>query len=214
MKRVPFISTVLWALLVCFAPIAASGQGPDYASLKVGAYLPESDDLKDFDESFYGEIGFGHHYSPNFVVELGAAYFETDGSITGNNASLGNFVIDDKISAIPITVIGKGVVRTGRVEFFGEVGGGVYFAEEKVSLSSSTLGNQSLKDDDVAFGLILGAGANVDISPKTYIGLEGRYFLSEAKFGAAVQGIPVLTKTDLDGFTITLVISNRFRFSE
>ncbi len=213
MKRLIFIFLVFGALSVSFVPTLALGQeNQDYASLKLGIYSPQSDDLEDFDQGFNGELGFGHYLTKNFAAEFGLGYFQTDATFTKTDATLGSFVAKNEITVIPITLTGKGIYPVGKLELFLAAGVGIYYAESEFDLSSNALGNISLTEYDTVFGYHVGVGANISITPKTDLGFELKYLSAEADFTTAIQGVPLRLGDDLEGFTITLTLTNRFDF--
>ncbi len=213
LKRIVFILVFWGALSVSFVPALALGQEyQDYASLKLGIYSPQSEDLEDFDQGFNGEIGFGHYLTKNFAAEFGLGFFQTDATFTKTDATLGSFVAKNEITVIPITLTGKGIYPVGKLELFLAAGVGFYYAESEFDLSSTVLGNTSLTQYDTVFGYHIGFGANFKMTSKTDIGFELKYLNAKADFTAAIQGVPLSLGDDLEGFTITITLTNRFDF--
>jgi opacity protein-like surface antigen len=213
MKYFAFIVLIMGGLYVLLSPTVAISQESDaYATLKLGVYVPQSDDLEGFNEGFNGEIEFGHYYSPFFAVALNIGYFQTDATSSGTDALLGSFVLREEIAVTPITLTGRGIYPVGKFEFFAEVGGGIYYTKGKFDISSSAKGDILLIEYDTEFGYFVGAGVSVDITPKTVLGIECKYFFATAGFGAAVDGEPIRLDTDLDGLLITVTLANRFDF--
>lgn len=195
MKLRAFAISALCVAVVLLLPFSAIGADTvNYFSVKAGAYSPQSDDLDEFDTGFNGEIAIGHYFNPNFAFELGVGHFKTE-------ASFPEFGERDEIKAVPVTLTAKAIYPVNGLEMFGEAGVGVYFATGE---SNFTYGGARyhFDDDDTAFGFHLGLGANFDITPNIFLGVEGRYLWAEAEFG----GI----NSDLDGYIITGTLGFRF----
>jgi opacity protein-like surface antigen len=180
----------------------------NYVALKGGFYSPESDDLEEFDRGLSGEIAIGHYCNPNFALEVGVGYFETDATFQAVDPMLGIYREQDEITVTPVTLTGKAVNPMDKVELFGEVGVGFYFVSGEADASWTGLGGGSihLDDDDTVFGFHLGLGANFDIAENLFLGLEGKYLWAEAEFEA--YGFTL--EADLDGFIITAILGFRY----
>jgi len=182
--------------LVFILPISSTGQEKrDYITAKGGVYSPTGgiDDLN-FDTGFNGEVAWGHYFSPNLAIEVGAGYFETD-----------------DIRVIPFLATGKAIYPTGNWELFAEVGVGAYFAKFKGNLNDPALGTIYFNDDDTVFGLTLGFGVNYNITEEFFLGIGGKYLVtSDAEFGSAPPSAPARLETDLDGYIVTGVFGFRF----
>jgi len=213
MKHTGLTILTMSILLILFFPFAAMGgavENPNYFTLKAGIYSPQSDDLEDFDTGFNGEISYGRYFHPNFALELGIGYFETEGTSSGFYPILGGWREKDEITAIPLTLTAKGIYPTQYVDLFGGVGIGLYFASGEADLSTTALGPLSFDDDDTVFGFHLGLGANFNITERLFVGVEGKYLWAEAEFEDTVFGIPVELDADLEGFTVTGNVGFRF----
>lgn len=182
----------------------------NYFTFKGGIYSPESDDLEDFDTRFGGEIAFGHYFHPNFALELGIGYFETEGTLNGFDPILGKWSEKDEITAVPLTLTAKGVLPLRNVDLFAAAGIGVYFVQFESDISTSTFGAFSFDDDDTVFGFNLGLGTNFYITQNVFFRIEGKYLWAEAEFEESFLGIPIEFEVDLDGFIVTG--STGFRF--
>jgi outer membrane protein W len=182
--------------LVFLLPISSIGQEKrDYIIGKGGVYSPTGglDDLN-FGSAFDGEIAWGHYFSPNLALELGAGYFESD-----------------DIGVVPFLATGKAIYPTGSWEFFSEVGVGAYFANFKGNLNDPALGTIGFDDNATVFGLTLGFGVNYKITEAFFLGIGGKYLLtSDAEFGGVTTSGPASLETDLDGYIITGVFGFRF----
>lgn len=187
---------VLTITLVFLLPISATGQERrDYIIAKGGIYSPTGglDDLN-FGAGFNGEIAWGHYFSPNFALEIGAGYFESD-----------------DVRVVPFVATGKAIYPTGNWELFAEVGVGAYFAKFKGTLSDPALGNLAINDESVVFGVDLGLGVNYNITEEFFLGIEGKYLLTaDADFSGSPTGGPGKLETDLNGVIVTAVFGFRF----
>jgi opacity protein-like surface antigen len=192
MNRSIFLVVTVCFLFVAFAPLtsyAGDTKGP-YIVVKPGAYFPTGD-LEDrgFDNSFSGELAIGTYYTPNIILESGVGYFETKASTD---------TTDDKVWVIPVTATCKGVIPLKMAELTAGGGVGVYFAN--ATASGAGFSNDA---HSVALGLHVVAGVNVDISPRVFLGAEGKYIFTT---GAHFFG----EKVNLDGFTVSGVAGYRF----
>ena len=187
---------VLTMTLVFLLPISATGQEKrDYVIAKGGVYSPTGglDDLN-FGAGFNGEVAWGHYFSPNFALEIGAGYFESD-----------------DMRVVPFLATGKALYPTGNWELFAEVGVGAYFVKFDGRLNDPVVGVIVFDDDDAVFGLSLGFGVNYNITEEFFLGIEGKYLLtSDAEFGGSATSGPASLETELDGYIVTAVFGFRF----
>ena len=184
MKKIALFSVML--LLIGVSVFAEPL--PYYGVAKLGGYMPEANDVKDFDTAFYGEIAVGYHFHKNFAGEFGVGY-------TKSSADRNNFNAD--LTVIPMTVALKGGLPMGVFEPYALAGIGAYYVEAK---GSNRFG--SFNTDDTAFGYFLGLGANFNLTKEVFIGLEGKYFWVEPNLEGGDQKI--------DGSTLTANIGLRF----
>jgi len=149
---------------------------PNYAVLKLGGFFPLSHEIENFDDAVYGEVGLGHYINRNFAVELGVGYTkpEASASVPGSSASF-------DLTIIPVTLGLRGSIPAGAFEPFATAGLGAYYVEAEASVSGPGFSG-SLSEDDTTFGFYFGLGANFNVTPNAYIGLEGRYFWTEPSF--------------------------------
>lgn len=194
MRKIALFSVLI--LLVSFTTFAASL--PNYAVLKLGGYFPQSDDLDEFDNSFYGEIGFGHYFNPNIAMEFGVGY--TKSSASESVPGVGSADVD--ITIVPITLGIKVLTTAENFEPYAMAGIGFYYADADATVNLSGIGSGSDSESDTVFGFYLGVGANYNFTPNTFIGLEGKYFWASPSF----EGIDV----DIDGINLTANIGYRF----
>lgn len=196
MKFRASVISILSIVFILLLPFSAAGQEKrDYIIAKGGIYSPTGglDDLN-FGTGFNGEVAWGHYFSPNFALELGGGYFESD---------------DTRV--VPLTATGKGIYPTGNWELFAEVGVGVYFAKFRGILSDPALGTVNIDEDDTVFGLTLGLGVNYNITEEFFLGIGGKYLLTtDAEFMGSATGGPVPLETDLDGYIVTAIFGFRF----
>jgi len=210
----------VWLVLIIISMVGfatgstAADRLGNYLALKGGIYSPSATfDLSNVDvettfdgdteTGFDGEIAFGHYLLPTFALELGIGYFRGKGSYE-TTATRGQVDFD----VIPVILSAKVLVPVGAVDPYGEFGIGAYFSEFNVDDSLNTF------DGTTTFGIHAGAGLNVAISPKVFIGVEARYVWAEPSFGG--QTITLndedyeLNGFELNGFTTTLVLGYCF----
>ena len=208
MERTGPLVVFLLAVVCLLLPIAVpSSFGADlgsFATLKMGIYSPQGDSFKDFDQGFNGEVSIGSYVASKFSMELGIGYLKSKGS--GVIVAPGNQVIpaDGKISVIPITVNGKYLFTRGSLEPYAEAGVGVYVADGELSG-----GGIDLSDRYTSLGIFLGLGADINLSKKLFLGVEGRYlWVGQHEF----QLGQVTRKVEINGFTATANLGYRFDF--
>lgn len=198
MKRIKISLLLLAAALLALAtPVLAA----DYVALKGGIYSPSSNyDLDNFNAGnteeldsktgFAGEIAIGHYILPIVAIELGAGYFESDGSPL---AAPG----ETKLKVVPLLATGKVFLPLGPFEPYGLFGIGAYITDLDVSGNNGTFEGST----EVTYGLHAGAGVNFNLQENLFVGLEGKYLWAEPDFGG--QHIK------LNGFVSTAVIGFR-----
>ena len=208
MKRTgPLVVFLLAAVCLLFPIAVPSSFGADlgsYVTLKTGIYSPQAAPFEDFDKGFNGEVSIGSYVASKFSMELGIGYLESKGS--GVIVAPGNQVIpaDGKISVIPITVNGKYLFSRGSLEPYAEAGVGVYVADGELSG-----GGIDLSDRYTSLGLFLGLGANINLSKKLFLGVEGRYlWVDQHEFHLG----QVTREVEIDGFTATANLGYKFDF--
>lgn len=183
MRRAAFL---IVAVLVCLVPAVALAQNPPNAvTLKAGVYVPQADEVDEFDSGFNAEISFTRYFHPNFAFELGVGYFMSEDD-PGN-----------ELTGIPITLNLKGVYPIGGVEIYALAGLGAYYV--KFENSPGTF-----DENDTVLGWQLGVGANFNITPVVFIGAEGKYFWAKPDFGFP------LGETKIDGFQATANLGYRY----
>jgi opacity protein-like surface antigen len=107
-----------------------------------------------------------------------------------------------------VIVSAKALIPAGPVDPYGELGIGAYFSEFNVD------GNLNSFDGTTTFGLHAGAGMNVNVSERVFLGLEARYVWANPSFGD--QKIKLNDKEfalngfDLNGFTTTFAVGFGF----
>lgn len=196
MKTKVFVISALSIMQLTLLPFSAWAQGQsDYFALKGGAYRPTGDlDDAGFDTGFNGEVVYGHDFAFNFGMEVGVGYFKTD-----------------DLSVPRVTLTGKWSYPVGNLAPFIAVGLGVYQANFDGILTDPILGNIRIDDDDSVFGVHLGLGANYNITDKLFLGVEGKYIVTdEVDLDGTTPGGPQRVEFDLDGFMVTGNIGFRF----
>jgi outer membrane protein W len=212
MRRKAFTTFVLSIIFIFFSSFSAMGQEkPSYITVKAGIYTP-TDDLDNFDTGFNGELSFGHYFSPNFAVEAGVGYFETEESFSGFDPRVfGFYTEDDEVTSIPITLTARWVYPAESFELYLGGGVGLYFTHFEADLESTVLGSGSFDDDDTLFGAHFLVGANVNVSEVMFVGAEGKYVWTErAEAEGTVLGLPVEIDSNVSGYTITGNVGLRF----
>jgi hypothetical protein len=166
---------VLCLVLALSFPAHSEGRNPNYIVLKGGIYSPQNNKLNNFETSYNGEFAFGHYFNKNLALEIGTGAFHTRSSknVTFEKSS-GLETLD--LYAVPLTLALKAIIPIDNFELYGIGGGGAYFSQADLRVSNSyryydydNYYNQTL------VGGFLGLGASFKITPKFFIGLEGKY---------------------------------------
>ncbi len=185
----------------------------NYLSLKAGGYSPESDELRHFDTGFNGEVAFGHYFHPNFALELGVGYFETESEHSHHDyySSYYGGSKETKIWVVPITLSLKPALQFPPFELYALGGGGLYIINiDTNGYLGGTGPYYSFSDNASVFGAHLGGGLAWNITPSVAIGLEGKYIWAEKKFERTINNTNVQVNADVQGFITTLNLSFRF----
>lgn len=184
MKR---IILLLSFTLLMLLPISALGKdNKSFFALKPGVYFFKGDLKDEHPMGFYGEIVYGYNLHPKFVLESGIGYFH-DGVSQGNDVR-GNF----------ITFAAKGVYPIKNFKPFIGGGLGIYFTQYKGKLNGVPV-----DDRDNVYGGHLLFGADYNIVSTIFIGIEGKYILTEK---AEYNGI----KANLNGLATIMRLGLRF----
>ena len=134
----------------------------NYLLLKGGTYTPQSNDMKNFDTGFNGEVVGGHFFNSFLGAELGVGYFESsDGP--------------DKLTVYPVTLAGRLRIPIPVVKPYAIAGMGAYFAKSE----RSGVGSQS--DSDTTFGYFAGAGVDFKVL-FVLLNIEAKYLWAQPSF--------------------------------
>jgi len=206
MKKTKIVSMVMAMALLGMATVASAQDtvnGPsNYVVLKGGMYSPsKSFDLDTFNggstthfdskTGFAGEVAIGHYFMPMLALELGAGYFQSQGSPAAQPGKT-------MLKVVPLIATGKVFLPIGIFEPYGLGGIGAYITDLKTSGNNGGYNGST----QVTYGLHAGAGFNINFTPTMFAGLEGKYLWAEPSFG----GKHVL----LDGFITTANLGFRF----
>ena len=207
---------MLGVTLLAPQPSGAERLG-SYLALKGGVYSPSATfdfgnvDIEttfdsDTELGIDGEIAFGHYFLPTLALELGAGFFKGKGSLKPSSLAADGHQIE--FDVIPIIVSAKALIPAGPVDPYGEVGIGAYFTTFDVSHNLNSFSGNT------TFGLHVGAGLNINITPHAFIGAEGRYVWANPSFGDQTITLNdteyALKEFELNGFTTTVVLGFSF----
>jgi hypothetical protein len=205
-----FMVVLVLPLLI---PMNVFAKSPCYLTFKPGIYSPQSSDLDGFDTGFNGEIVLGCLFHPNMALEFGIGYFNTEGEITVVGAtSVGREKFD--IDVIPVTFTLKAILPYKKWEFFGLGGVGLYIVPGGYNVGDYYYDGYYYNYDDdydVVFGGYLGGGIHYNITPRIFLGVEGKYLWTDkVDFKVGDFGVPLGVKLKMDGIIATAVIGIRF----
>ena len=197
-------------VLTFLIPINVFAKSPFYIDFKPGIYSPQSNDLDSFDTGFNGEIAFGYRFNPNIAAEFGIGYFNTHEERTFVGGTYVGEELD--IDVYPVTFTFKAILPYKKWEFFGLAGAGVYIVSGAYDVDDW---DDDYDDDDYDYdarlGGYLGAGIHYNITPRIFVGVEGKYLWTDkAKLEFEEFGAPLRVKFKMDGIIATTVIGYRF----
>ena len=203
----------LLALFGLVPPAFAAGLLDSYVQFKGGVYSPSATfNLSNvnvettFDgetqTGFSGEIAVGHYFLPTLALELGVGYFKGKGSIATTPVRPVDF------NVVPIILSARALIPAGPVNPYGELGVGAYFTSFNVT------DNLNSFSGNTTFGLHAGAGVNVNLSPRAYLGLSERYVWANPNFGNQKIRLNdteyAMNGFKLNGFTTSLALGLTF----
>jgi len=203
MKKTSILFLLLAVALIGISSTAsAEDEKPaNYVLLKAGIYSPSmSFDLNNFNggrehldskTGFAGEVAVGHYFLPILAIELGAGYFESDGSPAAQPG-------ETKLRVVPLIATGKVFLPLGIFEPYGLAGIGAYISDLEVTGTTNNFNGTT----EVTYGFHAGAGFNINFSKTMFAGLEGKYLWAEPSFGGQ--------HVKLDGFVTTADLGFRF----
>ena len=188
--------------ITSLAAAAEEEKPANYVVIKGGIYSPSSSfDLDNFNAGyrtrldsktgFAGEVAIGHYFMPMLALELGAGYFESEGSPEAQPGKT-------KLKVVPLIATAKVLLPLGMFEPYGLAGIGAYITDLKTDGNISNFQGST----EVTYGFHAGAGFNINFKNNLYAGLEGKYLWAEPSFGG--QHIK------LDGFVTTALVGFRF----
>ena len=191
---------ILSMVFALFLPLSAIAQDkPDkYIVVRMGKYSPtgELDDY-DFKGKENAEFMFGHHFSPNFVLEGGFVVFINEFKQAG---------VEVDIDGLALLLTAKGVYPMEKFEFFG--GGGIGLYQGQMDIYG--IPSFDYSEEETVFGFHIMIGASYDITQNWYLALEAKHhWTQEADYKADLPTFPGV-KMDLNGFGITFGIGWRF----
>jgi opacity protein-like surface antigen len=195
--------TLLLVLLVAAPPVTLA-LVPDpprttYVFGKIGVVIPESDDLRGYDDGFALEAGVGFRFAKHLAVEGSIGNFKMSFTQSGSDPALGSFTNTGNLNATPVLATLKLFGRSGLFELFGAAGVGVYFVSFSGTVSSGA-GASSQSDSDTRLGFHLGGGVSVFLSPQLSVGGEAKYVLAKVSLLGQTSNINSLLVTATAGY--------------
>jgi opacity protein-like surface antigen len=183
MKRLMKQAAVLLLAVPALGFAQASPEpGKAYLGARIGAVVPQAKDLDGLDSGFALEAVAGYRASEAFAAEFGVGRFAMSGSATLYDPSIASYferTLD--ISAIPITVTGKAILKADAIELFALAGGGLYLISAKITDTAAGYLPGSVTDSANGFGFHLGAGLSAAVTPRASFGVEARYVIGSVK---------------------------------
>ncbi len=215
MKSPPIgIKSIFMVVLVLtfLIPINGFAKSPFYIAFKPGIYSPQASDLDGFDNGFSGEIALGWRFNPNIAAEFGIGYFNTEGEKTVVGTT---YVYREEfdIDVFPVTFTLKAILPYKKWEFFGLAGAGVYIAYGPYDDDYDHHHYDYDYDDDddydydARLGGYLGAGIHYNVTPKIFVGVEGKYLWTDK---VKLDYEDLRLKFKMDGIIATAVFGIKF----
>ncbi len=139
-------------------------------------------------------------------------YYETDNSSKDSGyPAIGYAREKNKLAVVPFTLTVKGFYSFNKMELFGGVGGGIYFADIDGKAKISGYGDISMSDDDTVAGCHMVLGINYNITNRFFAGVEGKsVWTKSASFKDDYLGLPMSVESDLNGYSVVGVVGFRF----
>jgi outer membrane protein W len=221
-KRLSSLVLVLLCLFGVFSGVYAeqpaqqqvkAATAPDlksYFVLKAGVFYPQGD-LKDLNTGFNGEIAYGYRFHENMALELGSGYL-TAGNTYRTAIDGTGLALKERVYAIPLTLTFKGIMPVGNgFEVYGLAGGGGYYIRNHSTFTIADVGRVSTTDHSLSYGGFLGAGATYDMTREWFVGLEGKYLVTDRpKLTTNLGGEALSANFRLQGITGAANIGYRF----
>jgi outer membrane protein W len=112
---------------------------------------------------------------------------------------------------VPLTLTLKAIFPYRKWEFFGLGGGGVYFVSGPYNHGDYEDYGDFNPHVDAVLGGYLGGGIHYSLTPRIFLGVEGKYLWTDkAKLDGERSGVPLDAKFRLDGIIAAAVIGVRF----
>jgi len=205
---------VVVGLLPLLSATGALAEMPFYVGFKGGIYSPQSSGLDGYDAGFSREIMIGYRFSLNIAAEFGFGYFETRGKQTYVGAGYTRREEFD-IDILPLVFTLKGILPYKKWEVFGLGGAGVYVVSGPFDIESYDQFyfhySEGDYDVDAVLGVHVGGGLHYYITPRIFVGAEGKYLWTEkARLRGDVSGKSMEATFKLNGFIASGVIGVRF----
>jgi opacity protein-like surface antigen len=185
MNSVRLLAAAAIAAAASLAHAQAPVEKPYYLNARVGAYMPQHEDLDDggFGAGLAAEVAVGRRFTPMFAAELGVGHFRSSSdTITFYDPDVGGDVsVDFDLAVTPIVATAKLILPAGALEPYALAGAGLYIAELTGNADVGGL-SASVSDNDTVLGFHLGAGAAIHVTPTASLGLELRYVVAKAEF--------------------------------
>ncbi len=167
--------------------------GP-YIAANIGLFEPNdySDGLSGYSSDWSGNFMIGSRLSPFAAVEGGVGYYTAS---TGPN----------EVNVVPVTIGGRLIIPNPVFEPYFGGGIGVYFVSLKEPVQVPPL--DGTDDSDAAFGGYVSIGADLWITPKAAINVEGKYQMANPSFTSQTG---VSYDVDVSGWEF--LVGMRFNF--
>lgn len=189
--------------IASFAQTDAAGRNStSYLQVRLGAVIPQHEDLDGYDSGLAFDVGIGFFLNPNVAIEAGLGRFSISAEDSYYDYDLAATVTArDTASAIPLTgTLKLGAPIEDKAFLYGLAGAGLYFVSDTFKISAPGYGSASEDDSATAFGLHFGGGASLYLAPRWTIGAEVRYLVSKVELFEVSSNIDSLVATANVGY--------------
>jgi opacity protein-like surface antigen len=155
--------------------------GNTYVSARLGAFAPQDEDIEYLDNGLEGEVAIGWYLNPSVAAELGVGFFNASGDVSWYDDYYGGVLSSkDTLRVVPFTGTIRLLAPIDRLTFSALAGVGLYQVRMESEITDG-YDTASFSDTDSTFGFHLGAGAALELSPTTSLGVDLRYVVAKAE---------------------------------
>jgi outer membrane protein W len=165
-------------IIICCATSHADAGERAYLSLKGGGFLPNGNELSDFDAGYNVEFAAGFRPAPYAAIELGSGYYYAERTKIDNTITR-----KASVSGVPATVTVKGVASYNAIDIFAGAGAGYYFGLVNLDkYDSATQASEKRNSHSNALGYHVVGGFDYHLGKRWSLGAEIKWFATRQRF--------------------------------